>query len=122
MDPYFGIFGTVFKNGFGNTRRLQSVPFYLFFFSFFSFLSFVSFSPSPKGDGDDDSPHGMFPRLLSSAPSEDRSKPPRTTRVSVLTASLSSSPSEDRSKPTVDDDSVGPYGVSSGLESLSGVW
>lgn len=34
MDPYFGIFGTVFKNGFGNTRRLQSVPFYLFFFFF----------------------------------------------------------------------------------------
>ncbi|KAF2611611.1 hypothetical protein F2Q70_00008470 [Brassica cretica] len=51
------------------------------------------------GDRDDDSLHGVFPRLLSSAPSEDRSKPPRTTTVSVVTGSLSSCPSEDRSNP-----------------------
>ncbi|KAF2538928.1 hypothetical protein F2Q68_00022095 [Brassica cretica] len=35
---------------------------------------------------------------------------------------LSSSPSEDRSKPTTDNDSLGPHGVSSGLEILSDVW
>ena len=77
---------------FSNTCRLTKPPLFLLFNFIFFFLLiclFLSFSPSPKNDFDDDSPHGVFPRLLPSAPSEDRSKPPRTTTVSVLTASMS---------------------------------
>ncbi|KAF2581865.1 hypothetical protein F2Q68_00006183 [Brassica cretica] len=60
-------------------------------------------------------------RLLSSSPSEDRSKPARTTTVSVLTASPPTSvifSVRRLIETSTDDDCLGPHGVSSGFSRL----